>query len=40
MDRRLLARLPQAFVDSLYPALTAGGTLVADAPDEDDDATG
>ncbi len=40
MDERLGARLPAAFVDSLYPALAAGGTVVADDGDEDDDATG
>ena len=39
MDARLSARLPAAFVDSLYPALAAGGTRVADVADEDDDAT-
>jgi hypothetical protein len=39
MDGRLSARLPRAFIDSLYPAL-AGGTRVADEPDDDDDATG
>jgi hypothetical protein len=40
MDARLAAKLPEAFVESLYPALAAGGTLVGDVPDEDDDATG
>jgi hypothetical protein len=40
MDARLSARLPRVFLDSLYPALAAGGTLVADEPDQDDDATG
>jgi hypothetical protein len=40
MDARLAEKLPAAFVESLYPALAAGGTLVADGPDEDDDATG
>jgi hypothetical protein len=39
MDARLAARLPAAFVESLYPALAGGGTVVADGPDEDDDAT-
>lgn len=40
MDARLGAKLAAAFVDSLYPALTAGGTLVADDGDEDDDSAG
>ncbi len=40
MDARLAAKLPAAFVDSLYPALAAGGAMVADAPDDDDDASG
>ena len=40
MDTRLAARLPAAFVESLYPALSAEGTLVADGPDGDDDAAG
>jgi hypothetical protein len=39
MDARLGARLPPAFVESLYPALANGGTHVADVPDDDDDAT-
>jgi hypothetical protein len=38
MDARLLAALPRAFVESLYPALAAGGAIVADAGDGDDDA--
>jgi hypothetical protein len=40
MDARLAAKLPAAFVESLYPALAAGGTRVADKADDDDDATG
>jgi hypothetical protein len=32
--------LAQAVELRLYPALAAGGTVVADGPDEDDDATG
>ncbi len=40
MDARLRAAVSTAFVDSLYPALAAGGTMVADTPDEDDDASG
>jgi hypothetical protein len=40
MDGRLVAKLPAAFVESLYPALAADGTRVADAGDEDDDAAG
>jgi len=40
MDVRLVDAISTAFVDSLYPALTAGGTMVADTPDEDDDASG
>ena len=40
MDGRLAAKLPAAFVESLYPALAAGGTRVADAGDDDDDAAG
>jgi hypothetical protein len=40
MDARLLAKLPAAFVESLYPALAAGGTRVADKADDDDDAAG
>lgn len=39
MDARLGAKLPAAFVESLYPALAAGGTRVADVDDDDDDAT-
>jgi hypothetical protein len=38
IDARLAAKLPAAFVESLYPALAAGSTRVADAGDEDDDA--
>jgi hypothetical protein len=40
MDGRLADGVSAAFVESLYPALTAGGTMVADTPDEDDDASG
>jgi hypothetical protein len=40
MDARLAAGLAAAFVESLYPELAAEGTRVADAPDDDDDATG
>ncbi len=39
MDARLSEQLPAAFVASLYPALAAGGAVVADAEDGDDDAT-
>jgi hypothetical protein len=38
MDARLLAALSPAFVESLYPPLAAGGAIVADAGDGDDDA--
>lgn len=38
LDLRADKRLGRAFVDSLYPALTRGASLVADAGDEDDDA--
>jgi hypothetical protein len=38
MDASLAASLGDAFVESLYPDLAAGGTIVADAGDEDDDA--
>ena len=38
MDGRLVQRLPPAFVESLYPALTRGGTIVVDVGDGDDDA--
>jgi hypothetical protein len=38
MDKRLAARLSAALVDSLYPALTADGSRVADDGDRDDDA--
>jgi hypothetical protein len=40
MDARLAARLGGELVESLYPALADGGTRVADAPDDDDDASG
>ena len=39
MDARLGAKLPAAFVESLYPALASGGAFVADDGDGDDDAT-
>jgi hypothetical protein len=39
IDRRLAAGLPAGFVESLYPDLAAGGTIVADAGDPDDDST-
>jgi len=38
MDTRLGVRFPASFLDSLYPALARGGTVVADDGDEDDDA--
>jgi hypothetical protein len=38
MDARLAGMLGAEFVDSLYPALAAGGAMVADAEDGDDDA--
>jgi hypothetical protein len=38
MDGRLAAVVSEAFVDSLYPALARGGTIVADEGDDDDDA--
>jgi hypothetical protein len=38
MEQRLAA-LPAGFVESLYPALAAGGAIVADTGDLDDDAT-
>ncbi|UQA56586.1 hypothetical protein [Polyangium aurulentum] len=37
MDGRLAGVVSDAFVDSLYPALARGGTIVADEGDEDDD---
>jgi cob(I)alamin adenosyltransferase len=39
MEFNLRAQFPSAFIDSLYPELTRGNTLVADEDDEDDDAT-
>src|SRR4051812_20515557 len=39
LDLRLEKQLGKAFVDSLYPALTRGASIVADAGDEDDDST-
>jgi hypothetical protein len=39
MDEMLAEHLGDDFVASLYPALAAGGTIVADAGDEDDDST-
>lgn len=38
LDRRAEKALGRPFVDSLYPALTRGASIVADAGDEDDDA--
>lgn len=38
MDGRLRQRLPAAFVESLYPELSADGMMVADVGDPDDDA--
>jgi hypothetical protein len=40
MNARLAADLPAGFVESLYPALAPGGAMVADTPDDDDDAAG
>lgn len=40
MNWRLLDELPTAFLDSLYPELTAGDTMVLDDGDGDDDAAG
>lgn len=37
LDGRVEKRLGKAFVDSLYPALTRGASIVADTGDEDDD---
>lgn len=37
LEERLEKRLGKAFVDSLYPPLTRGGTIVADTGDENDD---
>ena len=37
LDLRVEKRLGKAFVDSLYPALTRGASIVADAGDDDDD---
>jgi hypothetical protein len=39
MNARLLARFPADLVDSLYPPLAEGGTIVADEADDDDDAS-
>jgi hypothetical protein len=39
MDGRLAARFGERFVESLYPELARGNTFIADAHDEDDDAT-
>ena len=38
MDARLRVHVSAAFVESLYPELAAGGTMVADAGHPDDDA--
>lgn len=40
MDRRLAPRLPAKLLESLYPALSADGSRVADDGDGDDDAAG
>lgn len=40
MDARLSGKLGTAFVESLYPDLAAGGAMVADSGDGDDDAAG
>lgn len=40
MDARLRAKIGAAFVESLYPDLAAGGAMVADDGDGDDDAAG
>jgi hypothetical protein len=37
MDGRLAGVVSEAFVDSLYPALARGGSIVADEGDDDDD---
>jgi hypothetical protein len=37
IDARVEKRFDKAFVDSLYPALTRGASIVADSGDEDDD---
>lgn len=37
LDARLEKALGRVFVDSLYPALARGGTIVADTGDENDD---
>jgi flagellar biosynthesis/type III secretory pathway protein FliH len=39
MNARLEARLSSRLVESLYPPLTRARTIVADAPDDDDDAS-
>jgi hypothetical protein len=39
MDERLSRWARPGFVDSLYPPLAAGGTMIADVEDGDDDAT-
>ncbi|APR86380.1 Hypothetical protein A7982_11729 [Minicystis rosea] len=39
MDARLASKVGDTFVESLYPALAASGTMVADVGDGDDDAT-
>lgn len=38
MDGRIASLVSESFVDSLYPALAQGGTIVADEGDDDDDA--
>lgn len=39
MELRLRPHFAPAFIDSLYPELSRGNTVVADEDDEDDDAT-
>jgi hypothetical protein len=39
MEMSLRMHFPPAFIDSVYPELTRGNTVVADEADEDDDAT-
>ena len=40
MNARLQTKLGAAFVESLYPDLAAGGAMVSDSSDGDDDAAG
>lgn len=39
METQLRMHFPPAFIESIYPELTRGNTVVADEADEDDDAT-